>query len=106
VIGRVTAGHGLQHIAAVHLDVLLLDHGDHLLELAAGPVGRHRLAVPADLVGGHAVHAVAGREAPGRELDVTTAEHGTQVRLVRGLVLAEPDVAVGAEDLRLAELRL
>src|SRR5215472_7834187 len=81
------------------------DPGDDLLQLAAGPVGSHRLAIPADLVGGHAVHAVAGREALGGKLDVPTAEHRAQVRLVRGLVLAEPDVAVRAEDLRLAELR-
>src|SRR6266702_7011227 len=105
VIGRVPAGHGLQHIAAVHLAALLLDPGDQPLEFPAGPHRRHRLAVPADLVGGHAVHAVTGGEASGGELDVATAEHRAQVGLVRGLVLAEPDVAVGPEDLRLTELR-
>ena len=105
MVGGVAARRGLQHVAPGDADPALFDGGDDGLQLAAGPVAGHRLAVPVELVGRHAVHAVAGRQALGGELDIPAADHRADVRLVGGLVLAEPDVAVGPEDLRLAELQ-
>src|SRR5215510_5784958 len=104
VVRGVAARRGLQHVTAGDADLMGLDRGDCVLELAASPVAGHRPAVPVKLVGSHAVHAVTGRQALGGELDVPTADRRADVRLVGGLVLAEPDVAVRPEDLRLAEL--
>ena len=75
------------------------------LELGAGPVPGHRLAVPGQLLGVHLPHPGARAQALDGQLDVARVADGrADVRLVRGLVLAEPDVAVRPEDLRLAEL--
>src|SRR5262249_37669676 len=98
-------GGAVKGATAGDTDPLVLDGGDGVLKLAAGAVAGHRLPVPVELVGGHAVHAVAGRQALGGELDVPPSDQRADVRLVRGFVLAEPDVAVGPEDLGLAELR-
>jgi hypothetical protein len=90
---------------AVDGDVRLLQLGDDLDELGAGPVPGHRLTVAGELLRVHLPHPGADAQALYGQLDVAGVADGRpDVRLVRGLVLAEPDVAVGPEDLRLPEL--
>src|SRR5690348_7142114 len=59
VFGGIAARGTLQEVTPADADVVLFDRGDDLLQLAAGAVAGHRLAVPVELVGRHAVHAVA-----------------------------------------------
>src|SRR5215472_16696258 len=97
MVGGIAARRGLQHVPPGDTDLVLFDGGDGVLKLTAGAVAGHRLAVTVELVGGHAVHAVAGRQALRGELDVPAADQRADVRLVGCLVLAEPDVAVRPE---------
>src|SRR5215472_15502789 len=105
VVGGIAARRALQDVTPGDADSLVPGGGDGILELAAGPVAGPPPPVPVELVGRHAVHAVAGRQALEGELDVPAADQRADVRLVGRLVFAEPDVAVWPEDLRLAELR-
>src|SRR5205085_1571196 len=87
------------------VDPLLADGGHELLQLAAGLVVDHRPPEALELTGLHVVHPGAGPEPLRREVDVAAAgQGGAHGRLVRRLVLAEAHVAVGPEDLALAEL--
>src|ERR1035438_5225606 len=102
VIRGVSPGRGLQRIAGMDADPVFL-HGTYdLLQLPAGGVAGYRLAVALQLAGGHGVHPVTCGQAPGVELDIPAADTRANIGLVRRLVLAEPDVPVGAEDLRAA----
>ena len=106
VIGRVAARRALERIAAVDVDLLLAQPGDDIFELRAAGVGCDRAPVPLKLVGRHAVHAGACRE-PGRgQLYVALPDVRADRRLVGRLVPAEPQVTVGAVDLRLAVVGL
>jgi len=50
------------------------------------------------------IHPVARRQAARRELNIAAADERADIGLVRRLVLAEPDITVRPEDLRVAEL--
>jgi hypothetical protein len=62
------------------------------------------------LVSGPLVAATRDKQPIGSHLGVESpaghVDHGTAVRLVRALVVAEPDVTMRTEDLPSAELRL
>jgi bifunctional non-homologous end joining protein LigD len=89
----------------VHGDAGLLELGGDPLQLLAGAVAGHRLAVAGELLGAHLPHAGPGAQALDRELDVArVADHRPDVRLVWRLVTAEPHVTVRTEDLGLTEL--
>jgi NO-binding membrane sensor protein with MHYT domain len=105
VVDGVATGRGLEHAVAVHGDVGRRDVGDDLLELRARAVVGDRLPVAGQVLRAHLPHAGPRAQALGGQLDVAgVADGGPDVRLVRRLVGAEPDVAVGPEDLGLAEL--
>src|SRR4051812_35605549 len=78
---------------------VVLGAGEARLEALAGQVVGHRLAEPGQPGRVHHVRAGPGGQALRRELDVAAAlERGGAAGLVGGLVGAETDVAVRAED--------
>src|SRR5579875_3437038 len=102
--GRVPARGGLQRAVAVDLDAGLPQFGDDRLDLGSGAVGGDRRAIAGERPGVHVPHARPGGEPVGGEPNVVArAYRGADMRCVKGLIRAKPDVAVGPEDLRLTE---
>src|SRR6478736_987326 len=103
MVGVVPARRGLEAVAA-DLEAQLLQRLQDLLELRAEPVVRDGFAERRQVRAVRLVEAGAGADAAGRDLDVPTRrladpDERALVGLVRRLVLREPDVAVGTEDL-------
>src|SRR6266542_2725843 len=102
VVLRIPSRRRLQRLVRRHVDAGLPDIRDDALELASRPVVGHRLAEPLQLVRREVPHPGPSRERVGVQLEVALAQSGRDVRLVRRLIRAEPDVAVGPEDPPLA----
>src|SRR6185437_10428774 len=101
VVGWIAARRGLEHAVPVYGDAVLLEAGGDPLDLGTEEVAGHGLAVAGQLFRVHFPHPGAGPQALGGQLDIAgTADDHADVGLVRGLVLAEPDVPVRPEDLR------
>jgi hypothetical protein len=104
VIGGIAAGGGLQGAAALHADARVLEVLDDPGQFGACDVRGDRIAVTGQPVRLELVHAVSRGQAVRRELHVPGGpDSRADLRLVGRLVLTEPHVAVGTEDLWLAE---
>ncbi len=105
MVGVDAARAGLQHLAGDR-DPVGLDRGQPLHQVGTAALVVDRGAEAADLVRRHLVVAARGHQPVRADLDVVRAGGRPAVRLVRGLVVGEPHVAVRTEDLARAELGL
>jgi len=90
----------------VNVDGVALHVADGLFEVGAGSFVGHGVPVAIKLIGRHAVHPAGGGQSLGGQLDVAQTNSGPDVKLVRRLVCAESDIAIGPEHFALTELGL
>jgi hypothetical protein len=108
MVGVVPSRAGLEPLTA-DLEAVLLELAQHPLQPRPGLVVGHRLPDPCQPLPGRLVEAGSDPQPTSGDLDVPPGrragrDEGTLVGLVGRLVLGEPHVAVGAEDLGVAEL--